>query len=83
MDGSLGDNCDWTFTVEEGSTTANPLTFTRAIEDPADFCLGIETNYTTEAERGATLYFWTLDGSSIGVPKSNTLSLNLQDVGVY
>lgn len=83
MDGGLGDNCDWTFTVEEGSTTAAPLSFTREIEGPKRVCPDLETIFTTEAEIGATLFFWTLDGVEIGNPNSDSLALQLQDIGTY
>ncbi len=83
MDGGLGDNCDWTFTVEEGSTKTAPLTFTREIEGPAIFCPDVEVSYVTEAELGATLFFWTLDGQAVGNENSNQLNLSLPSSGTY
>ena len=38
MDGNFGDNCDWEFTVVEGSTQVNPLTTSGLIEGPSTAC---------------------------------------------
>lgn len=40
MDGNFGDNCDWTFTVLEGSTQVDPLTTSGAIDGPSVACPG-------------------------------------------
>lgn len=65
MDGAFGDNCDWELTVLDGSTLVSPLTNSGMIEGDNTVCPGITTEYTTQAEEGATEFLWTLDGAEI------------------
>lgn len=65
MDGSGGDNCDWIFSVTNGSTEVSPLTTSGTIEGDFTVCPGITTEYTTQVEEGATIFDWTLNGQPI------------------
>ncbi len=62
MDGSMGDICDWTFNVIEGSTLVGDLTTSGVIEGPDELCPELSMTYSTTGEVGATLFYWTVDG---------------------
>ena len=62
MDGAFGDDCDWTFTVLQGSTLVSPLTASGEIIGPATTCPEMPAVYTTNSVANATLVEWTLDG---------------------
>ena len=62
MDGSMGDICDWTFNVIEGSTLVGDLTTSGVIEGQEELCPELSTTYSTTGEVGATLFYWTVDG---------------------
>lgn len=64
MDGSMGDICDWTFNVIEGSTVVGDLTTSGIIEGPEERCPGLSTTYSTTGEVGANLFYWTVNGVS-------------------
>lgn len=72
MDGQMGDNCDWTLNVIDGDTQVDPLTTSGNITGALDVCPGISTTYETEAEEGATIFDWTLNGQSVQGNGSNT-----------
>ncbi len=65
MDGGLGDNCDWTFTVVEGDTKVDPLPSSGSISGDFDSCPDVERIYTVEAPSGATEFKWELDGRNL------------------
>lgn len=62
MDGSMGDICNWTFNVIEGSTLVGDLTTSGIIEGSQEICPSLSTTYSTTVEVGATLFDWTLNG---------------------
>ncbi|MFK7775823.1 MAG: gliding motility-associated C-terminal domain-containing protein [Saprospiraceae bacterium] len=62
MDGSMGDICDWTFNVIEGSTLVGDLTTSGIIEGQEELCPELSTTYSTTGEVGATLFYWTVNG---------------------
>jgi gliding motility-associated-like protein len=62
IDGSMGDICDWTFNVIEGSTVVGDLTTSGIIQGPEELCPELSTTYSTEGEVGATLFYWTVNG---------------------
>lgn len=66
IDGSSGANCNWTFTVLEGTTEVLPLTSSGVLSYTDDPCTEAPVTFTTTGEVGAALYFWTLDGVDIG-----------------
>jgi len=71
MDGGFGDNCDWTFTVLSGNTSVIPLEDSGEIIGPDLACPNFSLTYTVDAPIGATEFFWTLDGQSVGDTSSN------------
>ncbi len=82
MDGSGGSNCDWTFTVLEGTTEVLPLTTSGDITVTQDPCTDAPISLTTTGEVGAALFFWTLDGNSIpGI--TQTTEINIPNPGTY
>ncbi len=62
MDGSMGDICDWTFNVIEGSTVVGDLTTSGVIEGQEELCPELSATYSTTGEVGATLFYWTVNG---------------------
>ncbi len=82
MDGSKGDICDWTFNVVEGSTVVGDLTTSGTIEGPQELCSGLSTTYTTEAEVGATLFYWTINGAQQD-SRTPTLDFTFPTEGTY
>lgn len=82
MDGSGGDNCNWLFTVIEGSTEANPLTTSGIIAGDFTTCPNITTEYSIEPELGATIFDWTLDGVAIGNNEPN-VAIDWEQNGDY
>lgn len=62
LDGSMGDICDWTFNVIEGSTLVDDLTTSGTIGGPDEICPELPTTYSTTGDVGATLFYWTVDG---------------------
>lgn len=62
IDGSAGANCNWTFTVLEGTTEVLPLSTSGILSFPPVSCPGNSINFSTTGEVGAALFFWTIDG---------------------
>ncbi len=62
MDGALGDNCDWTFSVLDGSTELTPLNDSDLLSGPTTACLNEDLVYEAEVELGSTLFTWSVDG---------------------
>ncbi|MCG8330041.1 MAG: gliding motility-associated C-terminal domain-containing protein [Chitinophagales bacterium] len=83
MDGNFGDNCDWTFEVLEGSTELSPLSITAPIEGVDETCPDVLQAYTTEAEEGAVIFEWTLNGQPIGNDTSTFVELAFDEAGIY
>lgn len=70
MDGNFGDNCDWKFTVLEGSTAVDPLDSSGQIMGDDSVCPNQLQTYTLEAPVGATQFEWTLNGNMIAADAS-------------
>lgn len=66
MDGSLGDVCDWEFTVISGSTQVAPIVSSGPVNGPSSICPNVEVEYFVTLQNGATTYEWTLDNVSLG-----------------
>jgi len=62
IDGSAGANCDWTFSVLEGTTEVLPLTTSGILSFPPVTCPGTVTSITTTGEVGAAIFFWSING---------------------
>ncbi len=62
IDGSGGANCNWTFTVLEGSTEVSPLSTSGIISYTDDPCVGGTVDFTTTGEVGAAQYYWSVEG---------------------
>ncbi len=65
MDGSSGSICEWSFTVEEGTTQVSPIDNSGQIEFPVETCPNFPTVISNSGVTGAALYFWTVDGAAI------------------
>ncbi len=72
MDGNGGDVCSYTIRVVEGSTEVPELTATGAITGVTQACPGSQLTYTTPHISGATIYQWTVNGSTVGIDTSLT-----------
>lgn len=83
MDGALADNCDWTFTVLQGSTEADPLTVTAPIQGERRVCPDVPQRYTTEPEVGAVLFDWELEGEPIGDPTNPFVDITFTETGLF
>ncbi len=83
MDGTFGDNCDWTFEVIEGSTEIAPLSVTAPIEGITRFCPNVMETFSTLPETGAVIFDWILNGQAIGNNTSPSLDLELDQAGIY
>jgi len=82
MDGSSGSICEWSFTVEEGTTQVSPIDNSGQIVLPDETCPNFPTVISNSGVTGAALYFWTIDGAAI----SNTaqqFSYSFADEGKY
>lgn len=83
MDGALGDNCDWTFNVLEGSTEVSPLNTSGSIVGDQTVCPELTHSYTVEGTSvGATNFSWTLDGSSLAMD-STSIEVDFPGEGTY
>ena len=82
MDGALGDNCDWTFSVLEGSTAVSPLTATPPLQGPRSTCPEVPATYYTTTQTGATFYRWTLDGNTLS-GQADSLVVDWPGPGTY
>jgi len=82
MDGAIGDNCDWTFSVLEGSTEVDPLTTSGAIQGDQMVCPEVEQQYFIEPLTGATEFEWTVDGVVEG-DNAPVLNYEFQGTGTF
>ncbi len=83
MDGALEDNCDWTFTVEEGSTSSLELVEPTDIIGQTTACLNQEVEYLTVPELGSTLFNWVLNGEEVGNVNDSIVNLTFDEPGSY
>jgi len=83
IDGSAGSNCNWTFTVTNGTTELAPLTGTSPIEGIDVTCPDVLHTFFTAPETGATIFDWTIDGVQVGDNASNELDWTFTEDGVY
>ncbi len=82
MDGGMGDNCDWTFNVIEGSTQVAPLVDSGDIQGDNSVCPNLIEQYLVEAPIGATFFEWTVDGASQN-NETPALDYTFPDDGLY
>lgn len=82
MDGGLGDNCDWTFNVEEGSTKSSPLETSGEIVGNLASCPDVEQTYIVAAPIGATEFEWELNGRNLGI-NADTIPIVFDQIGTF
>jgi len=82
MDGGRGDNCDWTFTVIDGSTQVTPLDTSGEIEGFVEVCPNVEQIYRANAPVGATEFKWELDGRDLGINEPE-IPINFENTGLF
>ena len=82
MDGAFGDNCDWKFTVLEGSTLANALNESGEILGSTFTCPGTPISYQVDIPVGATEFEWTVDGATVGTSNDN-IEVTFPNPGFY
>ncbi|MBR9922614.1 MAG: T9SS type B sorting domain-containing protein [Bacteroidetes bacterium] len=78
MDGDLGDICNYTVSVVEGSTLVPPLPSSGEIEGPSLVCTNQNVTYTTPGVPGATIYEWTLDNTLLSTDTEVDIDWNQQ-----
>lgn len=81
MDGNGGDICDYTINVVSGSTEVPQLSDTGPITGVFDACPGSQLTYTTPYIIGATIYDWTVNGTTVGT--DTALTYTWPAVGTY
>lgn len=83
MDGGMGDNCDWTLNVIDGSTEVDPLTVTFPILGEDQVCPNTLQTYSTIPEEGAVLFDWTLNDQAVGDNTLDSIQLSFDNPGLY
>lgn len=82
MDGAFADNCDWTFTVLNGSTAVDPLTTSGIIQGDNSVCPDLPQQYFIDPPIGATEFEWTVNGVEQNAENPN-LDYTFPTDGVY
>ncbi len=82
LDGSMGDICDWTFNVVEGSTEVGALTTSGMIEGAEALCPALSTSYSTTGAVGATFFNWTVNGV-VQTSESQEIDISFPSDGTY
>ncbi len=82
MDGGLGDNCDWTFSVVEGSTKVDPLFTSGIIEGDNTVCPELVHQYFVDPPIGATTFEWTVNGAIQDV-ETPSIDYTFPSEGIY
>jgi len=83
IDGSLGSNCTWTFTVLEGTTDVGALVSSGMLTHPDETCPGQDVIFDTTGEVGASFYTWTIDGNVVSASTSGVNQLSFAEPGNY
>ncbi len=82
IDGCGGDICDYSITVNSGSTTVTDPGDPTAISGPTTVCPGATATYTTDALLGITDYDWIVTGGgSIISENGNTVTIQWNSPG--
>lgn len=83
MDGGMGDNCDWTLNVLQGSTELAPLNPVDEIIGNDTFCTNIQETYSIIPAFGATSYKWYVDGILVDSSANTSFSYIFPLSGTY
>lgn len=67
MDGAFGDNCDWQFSVVNGSTLVDPLDNSGNILGKQIVCPDLPWTYSVNFPSGATEFDWTVNGANLNI----------------
>lgn len=65
MDGALMDNCDWTFSVVEGSTEVMPIEAIDSISGPTTICPNVWASFEVPEREAAAAQEWTVNGELV------------------
>ncbi len=82
MDGSCGSICDWTFTVEEGSTQVTALEESGEIIMADVTCPNFATLISNAGQEGASIYNWTVNGNFTPTTEQ-AFTFNFTEEGTY
>lgn len=82
MDGSCGSICNWTFTVENGSTQVSALEASGSIDIPMETCPNLPTILSNTGQIGAAQYYWSVDGVNL-VNNAQSIEHNFPFDGTY
>lgn len=80
MDGAAGDNCDWTMTVQSGTTAVAPLDSTGVILLEEVYCSNDTVQLDIDPEVGATEFVWQINQDTVATVQQWDTLLS---VGVY
>lgn len=83
MDGSMGDVCNYTINVVNGTTNVTALTTSGMLSGDTKACLETPSLYTISPPVGATVFEWTLNGAPLATGPDTSILVNWTAAGVY
>ncbi|MBV6440632.1 MAG: hypothetical protein EPGJADBJ_02304 [Saprospiraceae bacterium] len=83
MDGSMGDVCNYTIHVLNGTTKVTALTTSGTLAGDLKACLETPSLYTIHPPVGATRFEWTLDGIPFAAGPDTSVVVNWATPGTY
>jgi gliding motility-associated-like protein len=83
MDGGMGDNCDWTLNVVQGSTQLAPLATAGEIMGDTTICINTQETYSVEPTLGVTKYEWFVNGVLVDAMANPSITYNFPAIGEY
>lgn len=79
----MGDNCDWTLNVLEGSTELAPIESVGEISGSDSLCINISETYSVVPALGATAYKWYVDDVLIDSLANTSIDYAFTESGNY
>lgn len=83
MDGGMGDNCDWTLNVLEGSTELAPLASAGEVIGDKSLCIHSQETYSVNPTVGVTTYKWYVNSVLIDSMANTSIDYNFVESGEY
>ena len=83
MDGGMGDNCDWTLNLVEGSTELAPLATAGEIVGDTTLCINAQETYSVAPTIGVTKYEWYVNGILVDAMANTSITYDFPASGEY
>ncbi len=83
MDGSMGDVCNYTVKVLNGTTNVSALNTSGVLGGDTKACVENPTLYTISPPVGATMFAWSLDGVPLSTSPDTSITINWTLPGTY